>query len=150
MRAGHTCVVYDRHEESIKEAVKQAAKGTTDLKHFVGMLAKPRAVCLMMPAAAVDKVLDDLVLLPEPGDLVVDGGNSYYHDDNRRAAALQEKRMQTLYCTTTNSTCRIWLGSPAGYPIRAKGAGPCKRRSTGVFPRPSSARRCSAASVPGA
>jgi 6-phosphogluconate dehydrogenase len=96
MKAGHTCVVYARHEESIKEAVDQGAKGTTDLKKFVGMLNKPRAVWLMVPAAAVDKVLDDLTTLLEPGDIVVDGGNSYYHDDIRRAAALKEKRIQYL------------------------------------------------------
>ncbi len=94
MKAGHTCVVYARHEESIKEAVDQGAKGTTDLKEFVRMLDKPRAVWLMVPAAAVDKVLDDLTSLLEPGDIVVDGGNSYYHDDIRRAAALKEKRIQ--------------------------------------------------------
>ena len=58
------------------------------------MLAEPRAVWLMVPAASVDKVLDDLASLLEPGDIVVDGGNSYYHDDIRRAAALQEKRIQ--------------------------------------------------------
>ena len=42
MKAGHECVVYARHEQSIKEAVDQGAKGTTDLKEFVRMLAKPR------------------------------------------------------------------------------------------------------------
>jgi 6-phosphogluconate dehydrogenase len=94
MKAGHTCVVYARHEASIKEAVEGGAKGTTDLKEFVGMLAKPRAVWLMVPAAAVDKVLDDLTVMLEPGDIVVDGGNSYYHDDIRRAAALQKKGLQ--------------------------------------------------------
>jgi 6-phosphogluconate dehydrogenase len=91
MKAGHTCVVYARHEASIKEAVDQGAKGTTDLKEFISMLVKPRAVWLMVPAAAVDKVLDDLTSLLEPGDIVVDGGNSYYHDDIRRAAALKGK-----------------------------------------------------------
>jgi 6-phosphogluconate dehydrogenase len=94
MKAGHNCAVYARHEESIKEAVDQGAKGTTDLKKFVRMLAKPRAVWLMVPAAAVDKVLDDLTSMLEPGDIVVDGGNSYYHDDIRRAAALKKKRLQ--------------------------------------------------------
>jgi 6-phosphogluconate dehydrogenase len=87
MKAGHACFVYARHEESIKEAVDQGAKGTTDLKEFVGMLVKPRVVWLMVPAASVDKVLDDLTSLLEPGDIVVDGGNSFYHDDIRRAAA---------------------------------------------------------------
>jgi len=94
MKAGHECVVYDRHVQSMKDVMDQGAKGTTDLKEFVGMLSKPRAVWLMVPAAAVDKVLNDLTSLLEPGDIVVDGGNSHYHDDIRRAAALKEKRIQ--------------------------------------------------------
>jgi 6-phosphogluconate dehydrogenase len=36
MKAGHMSVVYARHEQSIKEAVDHGAKGTTDLKEFVG------------------------------------------------------------------------------------------------------------------
>jgi len=91
MKAGHECVVYARHEQSIKEVVDQGAKGTTDLKAFVGMLSKPRAVWLMVPAGAVDKVLDELVPMLDSGDIVVDGGNSYYHDDIRRSANLKEK-----------------------------------------------------------
>jgi 6-phosphogluconate dehydrogenase len=94
MRAGHTCVVYARHKESIKKAVGQGATGTTDLKEFVGMLVKPRTVWLMVPAAMVDKVLDDLASLLEPDDTVVEGGNSHYHDDIRRAVTLKKKRIQ--------------------------------------------------------
>jgi 6-phosphogluconate dehydrogenase len=45
----------------------------------------------MVPAGAVDKVLDELVLMLDSGDIVVDGGNSYYQDDIRRAGALKEK-----------------------------------------------------------
>ena len=89
MKAGHECVVYARHEQSIKEVMDQGAKGTTDLKAFVGMLSKPRAVWLMVPAGAVDKVLDELVPMLDSGDIVVDGGNSYYHDDIRRAQELE-------------------------------------------------------------
>ncbi|MEJ2069991.1 MAG: decarboxylating 6-phosphogluconate dehydrogenase [Syntrophobacterales bacterium] len=91
MKAGHECVVYARHEQSIKEVVDQGAKGTTDLKAFVGMLSKPRAVWLMVPAGAVDKVLDELIPMLDSGDIVVDGGNSYYHDDIRRAGVLKGK-----------------------------------------------------------
>jgi 6-phosphogluconate dehydrogenase len=55
------------------------------------MLSKPRAVWLMMPAAAVDPVLHSLVPLLERGDIVIEGGNSYYHDDIRRAGELKAK-----------------------------------------------------------
>jgi len=91
MKAGHECVVYARHPQALQELVDKGAKGSTDLGEFVKMLSKPRAVWLMVPAAAVDAVLGNLTPLLEPGDIVIDGGNSYYHDDIRRAAGLQEK-----------------------------------------------------------
>jgi 6-phosphogluconate dehydrogenase len=89
MKAGHECVVYDSHPDPVQELVKQGATGSTSLSAFVKSLAKPRAVWLMVPAAAVDPVLASLTPLLEPGDIVADGGNSYYHDDIRRAAQLK-------------------------------------------------------------
>ena len=89
MSAGHECVVYDSHPEPVQELVKQGATGSTSLTAFVKGLEKPRAVWLMVPAAAVDPVLASLTPLLEPGDIVADGGNSYYQDDIRRAAQLK-------------------------------------------------------------
>jgi len=129
MKAGHTCVVYDRHEESVKEAVNRGAKGTTNLKEFVGMLAKPRAVWLMVPAAAVDKVLDDIVSLLEPGDIVVDGGNSYYHDDIRRAGALKEKSIQYVDVGVSGG---VW-GLERGYCMMIGGEVEAVKRLDPIF-----------------
>ena len=70
---------------------RKGAKGTTSLPDFVKALTKPRAVWLMLPAAAVDSVLHSLVPLLEPDDIVIEGGNSYYHDDIRRAGELKAK-----------------------------------------------------------
>ena len=39
----------------------------------------------MVPAAAVDKTISELVPYLEAGDTLIDGGNSYYVDDLRRA-----------------------------------------------------------------
>ena len=89
MRADHECIVYDSHPEPVQELVKQGTKGSTSLTEFAKSLAKPRAVWLMVPTAAVDPVLASLTSLLEPGDVVADGGNSYYHDDSRRAAQLK-------------------------------------------------------------
>jgi 6-phosphogluconate dehydrogenase len=91
MKGGHSCVVYDNHEDAVQQSVAKGAKGTTSLPDFVKMLSKPRAVWLMLPAAAVDSVLHSLVPLLEAGDIVIEGGNSYYHDDIRRARELQPK-----------------------------------------------------------
>jgi 6-phosphogluconate dehydrogenase len=129
MKAGHECFVYDRHEEAIKELVDKGAKGTTDLKEFVRVLVKPRAVWLMVPAAAVDKVLDDLIPLLEPGDIVVDGGNSYYHDDIRRAAALKEKRIQYVDVGVSGG---VW-GLERGYCMMIGGEAEAVQRLDPIF-----------------
>ncbi|MGB5299836.1 MAG: NAD(P)-binding domain-containing protein, partial [Thiogranum sp.] len=89
LRDGHECVVYGRKADAVAELVKEGASGTTDLDDFIAKLSKPRAVWIMVPAAAVDQVIDDLVQRLEPDDIIIDGGNSYYKDDIIRARRLQ-------------------------------------------------------------
>src|SRR5580704_3518873 len=91
MKAGHKCVVFDNHADAVQQSVAKGAKGTTSLPDFVTSLSKPRAVRLMLTAAAVDAVLLSLLPLLEPEDIVFEGGNSYYHDDIRRARELKPK-----------------------------------------------------------
>ncbi|MGB0123039.1 MAG: NAD(P)-binding domain-containing protein, partial [Silvibacterium sp.] len=90
-RAGHHCVVYDTKQEAVQELAKEGAVGAASLEEFAGKLKKPRAVWMMVPAAAVDPTLKRLIPLLERDDIVIDGGNSYYHDDIRRAADLKPK-----------------------------------------------------------
>ncbi len=94
IKAGHECIMFDRDAGSLKKLVDKGVKGATDLAEFIGMLSVPRAVWMMVPAAAVDKVLEQVTSLLEPGDLVVDGANSNYRDDIRRAAAMKEKHLE--------------------------------------------------------
>ncbi len=93
VRAGHELSVFDAHATAVQDLVARGAKGSTDLKTFVNSLSKPRAVWMMVPAGAVDAVLEELVPLLSPGDIVIDGGNSYYHDDLRRAKQLAAKKL---------------------------------------------------------
>lgn len=88
LRGGHDCVVHDQAPEGIARVVALGATGAVALQQFVDKLQAPRAVWLMVPAAAVDAVLEQLTPLLQPGDIVIDGGNSHYHDDLRRTAAL--------------------------------------------------------------
>ena len=69
MKAGHECMVYDSHPEPVQALVKQGAQGSSSLPVFVKSLSKPRALWLMVPAAAVDAVLTSLTPLLEPGDI---------------------------------------------------------------------------------
>ncbi|MCO4315576.1 decarboxylating 6-phosphogluconate dehydrogenase [Phyllobacterium sp. 21LDTY02-6] len=88
MKHGHECVVHDKRAESMTELQALGAKGSTSLGEFVSLLAKPRAIWLMLPAAIVDSVIAELVPLLDKDDILIDGGNSYYHDDIRRGRDL--------------------------------------------------------------
>ncbi len=88
LKGGHRCVVFNRSPKPVQELVQEQAIGSTSLKDLVAKLAKPRAVWLMVPAAAVEDTIADLLPLLDPGDILVDGGNSYYVDDIRRARDL--------------------------------------------------------------
>jgi 6-phosphogluconate dehydrogenase len=88
LRAGHECVVHDRQPELVEPLAAQGARAMASLEQQVRALARPRALWVMVPAGAVESVLQRLVPLLEPGDIVIDGGNSFYRDDIRRAAAL--------------------------------------------------------------
>ena len=76
IRNGHTCVVYDRSPESVKQLAGEGATGSDSLNDFVKKLSKPRAIWLMVPAGVVDATLHDLVPKLEKDDIVIDGGNS--------------------------------------------------------------------------
>ena len=52
--AGHHCVVYDTKQEAVRELATDGAAGSVSLEEFAGTLKKPRAVSMMVPAAAVD------------------------------------------------------------------------------------------------
>src|SRR5438105_11347821 len=88
LKGGHECVRYGRSPDAVNEAARAGAVGTASLAALVKNLAKPRAVWLMVPAAAVDATIHDLVDHLDGGDIVIDGGNSYYVDDLRRAKEL--------------------------------------------------------------
>src|SRR5262245_20941778 len=81
MADGHRCVAYDVNSDVVKELEGEGATGSSSLEDFVAHLEQPRAAWLMVPAALVDRILDQLVPLLDPGDIVIDGGNSYYRDD---------------------------------------------------------------------
>jgi 6-phosphogluconate dehydrogenase len=138
---GHRCVVFDRSAKAVEELVKEKATGAADLPDLVKKLEKPRAVWLMVPAAAVDQTIADLVPLLESGDILIDGGNSYYVDDIRRAKDLAPKGIHYVDVGTSGG---VW-GLERGYCMMiggevqiVKGLDPIFKRlapGTGDIPR---------------
>src|SRR6202043_3198591 len=96
LRGKHQCVVFNRSPKPIKELAQEGAMGADSLADFARKLAKPRAIWLMVPAAAVDHNIADLVTHLETDDILIDGGNSYYVDDIRRAKELARKKIHYI------------------------------------------------------
>ncbi len=105
MKAGHTLVVFDRSADAVAALVKEGATGSASLSEFVSKLDKPRAFCIMVPAAFVDATIADLVPLLSSGDTLIDGGNSHYHDDIARAKALGPKGIHYIDMGTSGG---VW------------------------------------------
>ncbi len=116
--AGHSLVVHDTSEAAVKDLLGKGARGSTDLGAFLGMLEAPRAVWLMVPAGAVQKVIDQLVPLLAQGDVVIDGGNSFYQDDIRRAEALKARGIHYVDVGVSGG---VW-GRERGYCMMIGGA----------------------------
>jgi len=111
LRGGHQCVVFNRTPRAVNELVQEKATGSTSLQDLVSKLKKPRAIWMMVPAAAVDETIAALLPLIEPEDILIDGGNSYYVDDIRRAKDLSPQRIHYVDVGTSGG---VW-GLERGY-----------------------------------
>ncbi len=111
LRAGHDCVVFDQTPAAVQALAKEKATGTSSVADLVRGLAKPRAIWLMVPAAAVDDTIKGLEPHLEKGDTLIDGGNSYYVDDIRRAKALEARGIHYVDVGTSGG---VW-GLERGY-----------------------------------
>jgi 6-phosphogluconate dehydrogenase len=129
MRGGHGCVVWDPAPAAVAALAGEGATGAASLAEFVSRLATPRAVWLMIPAGAVDGMLEQLVPLLAPGDLVVDGGNSYYKDDLARAARLGANG---LHYVDVGVSGGVW-GLERGYCLMVGGEQESAARLAPVF-----------------
>ncbi len=71
--------------------------GCRTLEELVNSLSPPRKIMLLVKAGApVDAVIDQLVPLLSPGDLIIDGGNTHFADTQRRAKSLAEKKLRFI------------------------------------------------------
>jgi len=110
LRGGHQSVVFDMSAKAVADLVQENATGSSSLQDLAGKLAKPRAIWMMVPAAAVDGAIADLVRHLEPGDILIDGGNSYYVDDIRRAKELAAKKIHYVDVGTSGGTWGLERG----------------------------------------
>lgn len=66
--------------------------GYEKLTAFVQSLKRPRKIIILVQAGkGTDAVIDELVPMLEPNDIIIDGGNAHWQDTIRREKELSEK-----------------------------------------------------------
>jgi len=131
LAGGHQCVVFDRTPKVVEELTRAKAVGASSMSDLARKLETPRAIWLMVPAAAVDATIDDLLPHLTSGDILIDGGNSYYVDDIRRAKELAEKGIHYVDVGTSGG---VW-GRERGYCLMIGGEDAVVKHLDPIFAR---------------
>ena len=129
-RNGFPVAVYNRTASVTDEFVAGTAAGKRivgcgSLEDLVATLSAPRKVMLMVKAGpAVDQLIEHLLPLLAPGDVIIDGGNSHFADTERRTTWVESRGL--LYVGTGVSggeegallgPSMMPGGSPAAWPL---------------------------------
>jgi 6-phosphogluconate dehydrogenase len=94
---GYSIAVFNRTTSVVDDLMAGRAKGKNfvgchSLEELVKSLKAPRKVMLMVKAGpAVDALIEQLIPLLSPGDVIIDGGNTHYADTERRTQYVESK-----------------------------------------------------------
>lgn len=112
MRHGHTCVVYDRAEDVVKQLASEGATGSSGLADFVSKLSSPKVVWVMLPSGPIThNTIVEMSNLLGKGDILIDGGNSKFLDDVAHSEMLAAKGINFIDIGTSGG---VW-GLERGY-----------------------------------
>ena len=131
INGGHKLTVFNRTSAVTRQfAEETGAKAVYSLADLVASLPVPRAVWVMVPAGGVtEAMINDVVALLKPGDIMIDGGNTYYKDDIRRAEALKPTGVHYVDVGTSGG---VW-GITEGYSLMIGGEPEAVERLRPVF-----------------
>ncbi len=89
--------VFNRTVEKVDQFMTERAAGKNflgchSLEEMVKNLKTPRKVMMLVKAGpAVDHLIEQLIPLLSPGDVIIDGGNTHYLDSERRTQYVEGK-----------------------------------------------------------
>ena len=101
---GFTVACFNRTTSKVDAFVEGRAKGKNiigchSIQELADSLEKPRKVfCMVKAGSAVDAMIEELLKVLEPGDIIIDGGNSHFPDTIRRTKYVESKGL--LYVGT--------------------------------------------------
>ncbi len=99
---GYKIAVFNRTTSVVDELIQGRAAGKSfvgchSLEELVQNLASPRKVMLMVKAGpAVDALIEQLLKLLSPGDIIIDGGNTHFADTERRTQTVEAAGMHFI------------------------------------------------------
>ena len=120
-RAGCGVVAFNRTTEKAQALAKEE-KGVRAVGNLEGMareLHPPRAVWVMVPAGKpTETMIEELLGILSPGDVIIDGGNSHYTNTLRTAERVKSKGLGFLDVGTSGG---VW-GLKEGYSMMVGGS----------------------------
>jgi 6-phosphogluconate dehydrogenase len=126
---GFRVALYNRSVSRVDDLMRGRGSGkrfipTRSVEELVAALQRPRKILMLIKAGnPVDALIDQLLPLLEPGDILIDGGNSLFTDTIRRTHRVEELGM--LYVGSgvsggeegaLNGPSLMPGGSPAAWP----------------------------------
>ena len=130
MKAGHSCVVYDRDPKPGQALSAEGAKAVGSLADMVAAMPAPRAIWVMLPAGApTESTIAALTPMLATGDVIIDGGNTFWRDDIRRGKELAQKGIDYIDVGTSGG---VW-GLERGYCLMIGGVDAQVRRLDPIF-----------------
>ncbi len=101
---GYKVAVFNRTTEKVDDLIKGRAAGknfvgTHTIEEFVKAVKRPRKLMMLVKAGpAVDAIIDQLIPLCDPGDIIIDGGNTHYVDTERRTKTVEDAGLLFVGC----------------------------------------------------
>ena len=101
---GYKVAVYNRTTEKVDALIAGRAAGknfvgTHSIEEFVQSVRRPRKLMMLVKAGpAVDALIEQLIPLCEPGDIIIDGGNTHYTDTERRTKSVEDAGLLYVGC----------------------------------------------------
>ncbi|MEX2560205.1 MAG: NADP-dependent phosphogluconate dehydrogenase, partial [Pirellulales bacterium] len=127
---GYSIAVFNRTTSVVDQLMAGRAAGKRfvgchSLADLVAALRTPRLVMLMIKAGpAVDAVIEQLLPLLSPGDVIIDGGNTHYLDTERRTRFVESQGLLYVGTGVSGGEEGALLGpslmpggSPAAWPL---------------------------------
>lgn len=89
---GIEVIATNRSQDKVEQIIKEGVQGVYDIETLVKSFGDERRVIwLMVPSGApVDAMIESLIPLLNPADIIIDGGNSYYKDTVSRYEKLKK------------------------------------------------------------